>query len=333
MTVVVTGASGHVGANLVRALLAKSRPTRALVHTRRRALEELDIECIKGDICNLDSLLRAFQGADVVYHLAADVTILPNHWLSIESVNVVGTRNVVEACLECGVRRLVHFSSVQAVTCGSKDGIIDESCPLVDSPNMPPYDRSKAAGEREVLKGIDRGLDSIIIRPSAVVGPNDYRPSSFGEALIAFSRGRLPALAEGGFDWVDVRDVVKGAMAAEEKAPAGAKYLLSGHWVSLSRMVELAEKLTGIPAPRLVVPLWLARFGAPIFTNFDRLRGREPLFTSTSLRALGGPRNMSHDKATRELGYKPRPFEETFTDTISWFVAEGLITLLANISR
>ena len=331
MTVVVTGASGHVGANLVRTLLAQNRPTRALVHTHRRALEELDIECFKGDICNLNSLLRVFQGADVVYHLAADVSILPDQWPSLEAVNIFGTRNVVEACLKCGVRRLVHFSSIQAVTRKSKGAPIDESCPLVDSPKWPPYDRSKAAGEREVLKGIEKGLDAVIIRPTAIVGPHDYRPSSFGEAIMAFARGQLPALVEGGFDWVDVRDVASGAIYAEERALTGARYMLSGHWVPLRRVAALAEEITGIPAPRFVLPLWLARFGAPLFTGFDRLMGREPLFTSASMRALGSHQNISHDKAARELGYQPRPFEETFTDTMRWFAEKGLITLPAKI--
>jgi len=183
LTVVVTGATGHVGANLMRALLAQGRPVRALIHKNRRATEELDTEVVCGDVCDLSSLCNAFDGAEVVYHLAANISLSMSEWPLLELVNVIGTRNVVEACLRCGVRRLVHFSSIHALTQEPKDIPIDESRSLVDSQHCPPYDRSKAAGEKEVRKGIERGLDTIIINPTAVIGPHDYQPSHFGDAL------------------------------------------------------------------------------------------------------------------------------------------------------
>ena len=267
--------------------------------------------------------MRAFAGAEVVYHLAAHISIFRDEWPLLESVNVIGTRNVVEACLRCGVRRLVHFSSIHAVTGASVDIPVDESNPLVESRRYPPYDRSKAAAEKEVYKGIEKGLDAIIISPTAIIGPYDYRPSHFGEALLRLANGRLPALVSGGFDWVDVRDVIEGAMRAEERAPTGAKYLLSGHWVSLRDLARLVEQITGVPAPGFVCPMWLARIGAPFISAFDRLAGRRPLYTSASLQALRDNRNISHQKATRELDYHPRPFRETLIDTLSWFEETG----------
>ena len=323
MTVVVTGAAGHAGANLVRALLAQGRPTRALVHLDRQAVAGLDVEVIEGDIRNLESLMRAFAGAEVVYHLAARISIFKEEWPLLESVNVIGTRNVVEACLRCRVRRLVHFSSIHAVTGTSVDIPADEASPLVESRHYPPYDRSKAAAEREVYKGIEKGLDAIIISPTAIIGPHDYRPSHFGEALLRLANGKLPALVSGGFDWVDARDVIKGAMRAEERAPTGAKYLLSGHWVSLRDLARLVEQITGAPAPGFVCPMWLARIGAPFISAFDRLAGRRPLYTSASLQALRDNRSISHQKATRELDYHPRPFRETLIDTLRWFEEAG----------
>jgi dihydroflavonol-4-reductase len=321
--IVVTGAAGHAGANLVRALVAEGRPVRAFIHLDRQALEGLDIEVIQGDICDLDSLLRAFAGAEVVYHLAALISIANEPWSKLEAVNVSGTRNVVEACLRCGVRRLVHFSSIHTLTDTANDSPVDESSPLVESRRYPPYDRSKAAAEREVRRGMERGLDAIIISPTAIIGPHDYRPSHFGEALLRLANGRLPALVSGGFDWVDVRDVVQGAMRAEETAPTGAKYLLSGHWLSLREVARMTEKITGVKAPGSVCPMWLARVGAPFITAFDLLARRRPLFTSASLQALRGHRRISHRKASRELGYQPRPFRETLADTLKWFEAAG----------
>jgi dihydroflavonol-4-reductase len=320
--IVVTGAAGHVGANLVRALAAEGRPVRAFVHLDQRALEGLDIEVVQGDICVPDSLFKAFEGAEVVYHLAAHISISTDPWSRLEAVNITGTRNVVEACLRCGVRRLVHFSSIHTLT-DTPDIPVDESNPLVDSRRCPPYDRSKAAAEGEIQRGIEKGLDAIIISPTAIVGPHDYKPSYFGEALLKLANGRLPALVSGGFDWVDVRDVVRGAMRAEETAPCGAKYLLSGHWLSLRQVAEMTEKITGVKAPASVYPMWLARIGAPFITAFDLMARRRPLNTSASLQALRGHRRISHQKAARELDYRPRPFRETLIDTLKWFETAG----------
>jgi len=321
--IVVTGASGHAGANLVRALLAQGRPVRTLVHLDRKSVEGLDVEVIQGNICDLESLVKAFKNAEVVYHLAAHISISKDEWPLLEAVNVTGTRNVVEACLRCGVRRLVHFSTIHTMAQESTGIPVGESNSLVESRRYPPYDRSKAAAEKEVRKGIEKGLDAVIISPTGMIGPYDYRPSHFGEALLRMANGRLPALVAGGFDWVDARDVVKGAMRAEEIAPAGAKYILSGHWVSLRDVAALVEPITGVPAPGFVCPMWLAQIGAPFITASDRLARKRPLYTSVSLQALRDNREISHQKATGELGYHPRPFRETLIDTLRWFEESG----------
>jgi dihydroflavonol-4-reductase len=324
--IVVTGAAGHVGANLVPALLAQARPVRVLAHKDRRAFEGLEVEVVPGDIRDPDSLLGAFKGAEVVYHLAACISLSRDEWPLLEAINVGGTRNVVEACLRCGVRRLVHFSTIHSIAQPTAEASVDESNSLVESRHYPPYDRSKAAAEREVRQGIEEGLEAVIVSPTGIIGPNDYKPSHFGEALLRMASGRLPSLITGGFNWVDVRDVVWGAMRAEEKAPPGAKYILSGHWVSVSEMAKLIEQLTGVPAPGFVCPMWLARVGAPFVSSFDRISGRRPLYTSVSLQALRDNRKISHQKATEELGYNPRPFRETLIDTLRWFEENGQLT-------
>jgi dihydroflavonol-4-reductase len=324
--IVVTGAAGHVGANLVRALVAQGRPVRAIVHLDRQALEGLDIEVASADILDPASLLEAFKGAEVVYHLAARIAIANEPWSLLEAINIVGTRNVVEACLSCGVRRLVHFSSIHTLADSANGGPVDESSPLVESRRYPPYDRSKAAAEGEIGRGIARGLDAVIISPTAIIGPYDYKPSHFGEALLRLANGQLPALVGGGFNWVDARDVVQGAMRAEEKAPSGAKYILSGHWISLRDLAGMTEKLTGVSAPRSICPIWLARVGAPFISTFDRLARRRPLYTSTSLKALESHRQISCRRATRELDYHPRPFSQTLIDTLRWFEAAGKLS-------
>jgi len=319
MTTVVTGANGHVGANLIRTLLDQGRAVRALVHTNRKAIESLNIDMVRGDICDLSYLCDAFKDAEVVYHLAARISLSMDEWQRFESINVIGTRNVVEACLNCGVRRLVHFSSIHAFEQEPLDIPLDESRPLVGLRRGLAYDCSKAAGENEVCNGIERGLDAIIINPTAIIGPNDYEPSYLGEALLNLAQGKLPALVAGGFDWVDVRDVVEGAVRAEEQAPTGAKYLLSGQWASVSDLAAIVEEVTGVPAPRLVLPLWLARIGAPFTAAFAQLTGKRPLYTSVSIRALCSNRSVSHERAAHDFGYNPRPLRETVVDTLRWF--------------
>jgi dihydroflavonol-4-reductase len=325
MTTVITGASGHVGANLVRALIEKKLQTRCLVHVSGRALEGLDTEIVRGDILDFESLCAAFKGADTVYHLAACISLSMNDRQVLESININGTRNVVDACLKTGVRRLVHFSSIHAFRQRPFSSPVDESRPLSDSAKDPPYDRSKAGAEKEVRRGIEKGLDAIIINPTAIIGPHDYQPSYLGEALLSMAQGKLPALVTGGFDWVDVRDVVDGAVRAAETAPAGESYLISGHWVSMCDMAAMVEEITGVAAARLVCPIWLARIGAPFIKVVSQLNGRRPLYTSFSLKTLQSNRHISHEKAAREFGYQPRPFRETLIDTLKWFADSGML--------
>ena len=317
--VVVTGASGHVGANLVRALLASGRNVRALVHRDRRALEGLDIEMVPGDVTDIDSLRCAFLGADNVYHTAAHISITTREWQRLEAVNIFGTANVVEACLRCGVHRLVHFSSIEALVSEPNHTPVDESRPLVDSPRCPPYARSKAAGERLVRQGLARGLDAITLYPTAMLGPHDYRMGFPNSGLLALCRGEWPALIDGGFDWVDVRDVARGALRAAEVAQAGGRYILSGHWASLRDLAELAEETTGTRVPSLIAPMWLARLGAPIVAALSRFSGRRPLYTSAALYALGGNPRITHRLAAQDLGYLPRSLKEIVNDTLEWF--------------
>lgn len=317
-TTIVTGAAGHVGANLVRALLARGEHVRSLVHHDRRALEGLDVEVVQGDVRDPDSLHRAFAGAQLVYHAAAHVSISMDAWPHLQAVNVVGTRNVVEACLDGGVSRLVHFSSIEALDDRPLTTPVDESRPPADAQRFPPYARSKAAAEAEVRQGQARGLDAVILNPTAILGPYDY-PFGFATAgLRALARGQLPVLVAGGFNWVDVRDVVLGAQRAAERAPAGARYILGGHWASLRQVAKLVEQSSGVRAPRLTLPMWLARVGIALLTTLSRLAGSHSFYTPAALHPLRANRHISYARATHDLDYHTRPLKDTIVDTLSW---------------
>ena len=323
MTVVVTGASGHIGINLVRALAAEKRSVRVMVHHNHRFLEGLGVEIVRGDVTDAASLTKVFEGADVVYHLAGVISLLKNEWPLVERINVQGTRNVIEACRRSNVKRLVHFSSIHAINPEPLDVPVDETHPLIQRHRYLPYDLSKAEGQREVRKAIAAGLDAVIVNPTGVLGPYDYQPSFFGAALLMMANGQMPALINGGFDWVDARDVAQGAILAEQKAPAGAEYLLSGHWVSMQGIGDIMKEISDASIPGFVCPMPAARFSAPFATAYSRMFKKPPIFTSVSLNALRSNRNVSHEKATRELGYQPRPFKETLTDTMKWFEQNG----------
>ena len=325
MITVVTGASGHIGVNLVRALIARGRDVRIMAHKSTLGLEGLKFEQRNGDVSDAHALDKALEGAEVVYHLAAYISLLMTDSGRCTAVNVEGTRNVIEACRRNNVKRLVHFSSIHSL-CSEPLAIpVDETRPLVESPGAVPYDLSKAAGERLVRQAASEGINAVIINPTGVIGPYDYRPSHFGQALIMMAQGSIPALLEGGFDWVDARDVAEGAIKAEQEAPPGANYLLSGTWLSIRETAAIVSQITGRRTPALVCPLPLARACAPVVTAVSQWTGARPIFTSVSLRALAGNRNISHAKATRELGYKPRPLRETLADTIRWFTDNGFI--------
>jgi len=319
-TVVVTGASGHLGANLVRQLLAAGRRVRVLAHGDMRPLDGLEVDRVTGDVLDERSLTLAFRGAGAAYHLAAVISIVGAQRGRVEAVNVGGTRNVVCACLARGVRRLIHFSSIHAYCQFPLDLPLDESRRPSDAGRAPAYDHSKARAEREVLAGVERGLDAVIVNPTAVLGPFDFEPSRMGCVLRDLQREALPVLVDGGFDWVDARDVCAAAIAAEDRGRRGERYLLSGTYLSLAGLAALVAETSGARPPGLVVPQWLARPIAPLAEIWSGLRRSEPRLTRDSMVALRtcNPA-IRHDKASAELSFAPRPLRTTVADTLRWF--------------
>jgi len=326
MITVVTGASGHVGANLVRGLLAADRAVRVMVRRDTRGVDGLDVERIEGDVRDPESLARAFAGADVVYHCAANISVDGSHGDDLVETNVDGPRNVVEAALEAGIRRLVHFSSIHALSEHPLDQPVTEANGLVaeDEPALP-YSRSKAAGQREVLAGVQRGLDAVIINPSSVLGRHDYKLSYMGETIRDLAAGRLPALVPGGYDFVDVRDVVDTAIRAETRGRAGECYLVSGTYATVRELAALVGQAGGAPPPRWTCPMWLARCGAPFSVAWAKATGQRPKFTAASLQVLESNARTDHGKATGKLDHQPRPLAETIRDTLDWQRRAGFL--------
>jgi dihydroflavonol-4-reductase len=325
MKAVITGATGHVGVNLARTLISHGHQVRAVVRKDIRGLEDMQVEKSIGDVRDAESLRRAFAGCDVVFHAAAQISITGFDRNDVVATNLQGTRNVLSAFRDCGARRLVHFSSIEALSPRPLDAPLDEERSFVSNGDGSPYARSKAQAESEVRAAMDGGLDAVIINPTAIIGPNDWKPSLLGSAVMALARGSYPMLIEGGFDWVDVRDIAEAAVCAAETAPAGSRYIIGGRWASMAELADLVCAVSGARPPRMMCPFPLAQAWAPVSTAFCRVVRRAPLFTSYTLKVLRGNRNVSHERATRELGYHPRDLAESVRDTCRWFQEKGLL--------
>lgn len=324
MIVAITGATGHLGVNLARALVAKRYNVRGVIPGDDHNVKALGIESFKGDIRDPYSLNRAFAGAEVVYHAASIALTSETDWPILESINITGTRNVVEACLHCNVGRLVYFSSIAAILQEPMNTPVDELRPLAETDECPPLARSMAAAEREVRKGIELGLDAVLLNPTGLIGPNDYELSRAGQILLAMAQGKLPALVDGGYNFVDVRDVVRAALRAGDVAPTGAKYLLSGAWASFRELADLIENITGKSQIMLTLPSWLARGGGPVVSAFNQITRQRIAIPEIPFKDLGKCNTtIGHDRASAELNYDPRELSESLVDTLRWYQESG----------
>jgi len=329
--VVVTGATGHIGNVLTRELLAGGESVVALVppFEDTASLRGLEVQKVEGDVCWLDSLVRAFEGSEVVYHLAGAISILPGKGELLERVNVAGTQNVIKASLLAGVKRLVYVSSIHAVKEPPPGTAIDETWPYDPGSVLGDYAKSKARATVEVVRAAKRGLDAVIVCPTGVIGPYDYRISEIGQLILSFMEGKLRAYLDGAYDFVDVRDVARGIILAAERGKSGESYILSGERVSIRDLLSMLEGITGRKAPAFKIPRWLARTVGKAASIYYRFVKTKPLFTAYSVDVLNSNSEVSSEKARRELGYVARPVRESVADAVSWFKLNAGLRRLA----
>ncbi len=321
-TALVTGASGFVGVNLVPRLCELGWAVRAYGPTPFEGPGGVGVSSVIGDVRDRRRLDEALADVDVVFHLAAVITLLrddPEAW----DVNTKGPAIVARAALDHGVARLVHVSSVHTFDLARARPRLREDSPR-PGPGRPLYDRSKAAGEAAVRAVVAEGLDAVIVNPTAIIGPIDLGPSRANGILLAAARGHLPVAVAGGFDWVDVRDVVDGCLAALDRGRTGEGYLLSGHQATSAQIGRLAAGMNGRVGPLFGLPGWLARSVAPLGERIGHLWGSDD-FTPASIGTLLDDPLVDRTKAVRELGYEPRALEDTVRDLVRWFRAEGTL--------
>ncbi len=318
---IVTGAAGHLGSTIIRLLRREGASVRGLILPGEMARESDRVRYIRGDVRSRDSLRPLFENTDgaelVVIHTAGIIDISSEATAAMCDVNINGTKNVLALCREYGVRRLVYVSSVHAIP--ERDGLSVLREVRRFSPDWVEggYAKTKAEATQAVLDAVATGLDAVVVHPSGILGPYDAAGNHLVQMVSDYLCGRLPACVRGGYDFVDVRDVAAGCLLAAQKGRCGECYILSNRHYEVRDVLALAKRAAG--GRRLpVLPMWMARAAAPGLGLLAKIRRQRPLYTRYSLYTLQSNDKFSHDKATSELGYRPRDLALTIADTIAW---------------
>lgn len=334
----VTGATGLLGSNLVRALGARGIAVRALVRDEARARRLLAgvpaLTLVRGDLADAAGFAPALRGADAVLHAGAyfrESYRGGRHGKELHAINVEGTRRLLEAAHAAGVRRFLQVSSVGTLVAARPDGrAVDESLRRDPARTRNDYFRSKILADREVEAFLASHPDfwAAFVLPGFMNGPGDSGPTSAGQTILDFAARRLPGVLDVHLSYVDARDVALACVAALARAPRGARYVVAGRRLPLAEAYAILERVTGAPAPRRRLPMSLLAAVAAANELRARLTGRPVLIGLATLRTLReeGPHSRyDSSRAERELGVRFRPVEETLRDAAEWLRDEGLL--------
>lgn len=334
----VTGATGLLGSNLVRQLVAEGWQVRALVRSRQRALTQLGgvpMELVEGDMTRVADFAPRLQGAQVLFHTAACFRNSykgGSHWEELRRVNVEGTRELLAAAYAAGIRRVVHTSSIGVLAARPGAALVDETMRRDPTREQDDYYRSKVLTDEVVDEALARWpqLHATFILPGFMNGPGDVGPTSAGQIVLDFLQGALPGIIDTHFSYVDVRDVAQALVRAAEHGRRGERYVVAGRTLHLREALALLERVTGVAAPQRLMPTPALAVFALLSEAWARLSGRPVLMSWAGYRTLrreGGSMFFDSSKAQRELGVSFRPLEETFTDAVRWFTEHGMARL------
>ena len=323
----ITGGSGHVGANLVRELSSRGYEVRCIdFDNDHRAFEGFNVELVKGNITDISTLDNAFKEVEVVFHTAAVISLDRKDKDLIRSVNVGGTENVCEMSLRHGVKKLIHFSSVDAFVREPLEDPLYENRSLVTDPNAVPYDLSKADAQRIVLEYCDKGLNASIIHPSGIFGPNDFKPSLFGQEFINIANGKRPYSINVGYDYVDVRDLCKTSVDCIDKGEIKQNYIVGGNYMDFVYMSEVMSEILNKKLIRSTLPFGFIYMSLPGSYISSLIKKTPRAITMDSIHTIKVQnKNIPSSLSKEKLNHNPRPVEETIQDTIEFFQKRGLI--------
>jgi dihydroflavonol-4-reductase len=315
----VTGASGFVGWHVARLLMERGHRVRALVRPASQ-IPELDVERVTGDLRDPASLARAVAGCGFVFHVAADYRLWSKVPADLYHSNVDGTRNMLSAAKAEGVERFVYTSTVGCI--GVPAGSLgDEQQPVSLGEMAGDYKRSKFMAEQVALEFARDGFPVIIVNPTAPMGDHDFKPTPTGQIVRDFLSGDMPAYIDTGLNVVNVRDVALGHLLACEKGTAGERYILGSENLTLGEILQQLAAITGKKAPRIELPYFVAWTAGVVTTGWARITGTPPRAPLEAVRMAKKKMWVSYEKATRELGYSPRPAHSALADAAAWFSA------------
>lgn len=318
----VTGATGHIGNVLVKELLKKGEKVRVLVLPGEdlTPLDGLSVEIVEGNVLNQNSISSALIGVENVFHLAGIISVMPGEDSLVHDVNVNGTRNMVKAARQAGVKRFVYTSSIHAFKRMPFGVTIDESVPIDPDAAVAAYDRSKSEATLAVLAEVQLGLPAVIVCPTGVIGPYDYKGSELGLMISEWMKHSFNFMIDGKYDFVDVRDVVQGIISARDHGTVGQIYILSGELVRVVDIWRMVKELVNIKASLIQIPTKLAFFAARCSDYFYKVFKSKPVFTTYSLETLHTNAVIDNSKARKSLGYIPRSLHDTLRDTVNWWL-------------
>ncbi len=321
----ITGVTGFLGSIVAKKLVRQEKKVVGLRLPGDKAHLLPEVEYQLGDITKPYTLDKFFGQAEgkqaVVIHCAGMVTIASEN-NQVWNVNVDGTRNIVDLCEKHKIAKFIYVSSVHAIRESEAGQIIKEEKRFSASLVKGIYGKSKAEATAYVLKAAERGLNAMVVHPSGIIGAEDFSRGHMTEMIRAYLKGYFPCAVEGGYDFVDVRDVADGIIKCVEKGKAGETYILSNEYVTVKRMFDILSRITGKSRPHGTIPLKAVRFIAPLCEKAGKLTSGTLLVTPYSVYTLGSNGNFSHEKAENELGYTVRPIEETLADMVMWFQKE-----------
>jgi dihydroflavonol-4-reductase len=325
MKTFVTGATGFIGASIVRELLKDGREVRALVRPSSNLsnLKGLDVEIWKGDLLDTPGLRSGLKGCDVLYHAAADYRLWTRNPDEMYRTNVGGTTAVLEAAMGSGISRVVYTSSVGTLgnSGNGMPGTEDTKVSLADM--VGPYKKSKFLAEREAEKFIPRGLPLVIVNPSTPVGPWDIKPTPTGKIIVDFLKRRMPAYLDTGLNLIAVEECARGHILAEQKGCPGRKYILGNANLSLRDIFRMLQEITGIPAPKVRLPYAPVLIAAWLNEGLSRITGREPLIPLAGVQMAAHHMYFDSGRAVRELGLPQTPVKEALERAVEWFRTNG----------
>jgi dihydroflavonol-4-reductase len=326
MKVAVTGATGHLGAAVLQELFNRDHSVNALIrYDDTRSCKGLPVQIVKGDLDDENALDELMRDCDALIHCAAFISVNGDPKGLVHHTNVEGTKNVMKAAKRSGIKRVIHISSIHAYNQRPSHEMLDEKRELVNEKAFA-YDLSKKQGQQIALSMNGNGMAVLVMNPTSIIGPYDYKPSKMGKVIIDLYSGRLPFVFDGGFDFCDCRDVAHAIVNGITLGTPGENYLLPGKWHSLLQLTKLFSKACGKKIKVIALPSFIGTAGLPFVRAIAYLKKKEPLYTNEALEALfAGNRFISSEKAMRELNYSIRPFEETLRDTFNWFQNNGYL--------